>query len=319
MAESVIQLKRQLANSSGAVPTPANAKAPSSGHYGEIQVDSAGYIYTANSTNRVVSQVRNAMNVLFLYGGTLTNSGWTKSGDTWIQEMIVVPCDGGPAMSANFTLGQPLTPLAAESWRATIRQDLLYTLQCGTITPSAGKVIFTTKQNPTYADSDIDVYFYARLAGGYDSMVSPVQVGSIVDTKINAAIDDLNQTIIDRINEQFNDSTVGQLILNNMSIYYATYTLTGWSEISTNGFTYQQTVTVNKVNSSSPDIDANSIFLTTGFFLPTGVASTDDNLAKSIAIINSGYSISQDGNKIVTQVTQKPATEVTVRWVVQKA
>ena len=57
MAESVIQLKRQLANSSGAVPTPANAKAPSSGHYGEIQVDSAGYIYTANSTTKILKEI----------------------------------------------------------------------------------------------------------------------------------------------------------------------------------------------------------------------------------------------------------------------
>ena len=96
-------------------------------------------------------------------------------------------------------------------------------------------------------------------------------------------------------------------------LYTATYLLDGWVATSKNGYNWQQTVTLAPDGNEAPAMNADSVFLTVGGFLPTGVASTDDALADSMACINAGYTTCGNGT-VTTLVVDKPDTDISVRW-----
>nr|DAT87620.1 MAG TPA: hypothetical protein [Caudoviricetes sp.] len=165
---------------------------------------------------------------------------------------------------------------------------------------------------------DIDIYWYARLSGGYDSMVSAQGVGTIVDSAVNKAIDDLKGNITSIVNDAINDSNIYTKINGVCAVYRAKYLASDWTAVSSSGYNYYQAVITSKVSDGNANLNASSIFLTPGFFLPSGTASTDAAYAQAMGIINDGYSTSST-NKIMTYTTTKPTSDIWVYWVVREA
>ena len=181
-----IQMKRQ----GGGVSNNATAIIPTALAYGEIGIDSAGNIYCGNGKTQVTSQVKNAANVLFLYKGTYKKNGWIENSvnSTWSQTVTITAQDGGPAIKADFTLSAPMAAQTDNRETNEQRQDALSVITAGKCTPNdSGQITCLVFEKPSI---DLDVYWYARLSGGYDSMVDAQGVGSIVDSAVNKAIDD---------------------------------------------------------------------------------------------------------------------------------
>lgn len=311
-----IQMKRQ----GGGQSNSATAAVPSTLAYGEIGIDSEGNIYCGNGKTQVTSQVKNAANVLFLYKGTYKADGWTYNSytDAWTQSAVITAQDGGPAIKADFTLS---TPMAAQTDNRTTneqRQDALGMIAAGKCTPQDGGVIICKVfEKPSI---DLDVYWYARVAGGYDSMVNAQGVSSIVDSAVNKAIDDLKDNITSIVDDAINDSNIYTKINGVCAVYRAKYEVSRWVATSYNGYQYRQTVTTYKVSDGNANLNSSSVFLTPGFFLPTGIASTDTAYAQAMGIINDGYSYStSNANQITTYTTTKPTNSIWVYWVVREA
>lgn len=309
-----IQMKRQ----GGGQSNNATAAVPSTLAYGEIGIDSAGNIYCGNGKTQVTSQVKNAANVLFLYKGTYKADGWTYSSATsaWTQSAAAVAQDGGPAIKTDFTLSAPMAAQTDNRVTNEQRQDALGMIAAGKCTPQNGGVIICKVfEKPSI---DLDVYWYARLSGGYDSMVNAQGVSSIVDSAVNKAIDDLKGNITSIVNDAINDSNIYTKINGVCAIYRAKYYASSWTAVSYNGYSYRQIVSTSKVSDGNANLSASSIFLTPGFFLPSGTASSDAAYAQAMGIINDGYSTS-DTNQITTYTTTKPTSDIWVYWVVREA
>lgn len=309
-----IQMKRQ----GGGQSNNATAAMPSTLAYGEIGIDSAGNIYCGNGKTQVTSQVKNAANVLFLYKGTYKSDGWTYSSSTatWTQSAAVTAQDGGPAIKADFTLSEPKAAQTENRVTNEQRQDALGMIAAGKCTPNdSGQITCLVFEKPSI---DIDVYWYARLSGGYDSMVSAQGIGTIVDSAVNKAIDDLKDNITSIVNDAINDSNIYTKINGVCAVYRAKYLASDWTAVSSDGYSYYQAVTTSKVSDGNANLNASSVFLTPGFFLPSGTASTDAAYAQAMGIINDGYSTSST-NKIMTYTTTKPASDIWVYWVVREA
>lgn len=309
-----IQMKRQ----GGGVLNNATAIIPTALAYGEIGIDSAGNIYCGNGKTQVTSQVKNAANVLFLYKGTYKKNGWIENSvnSTWSQTVTITAQDGGPAIKADFTLSAPMAAQTDNRETNEQRQDALSVIAAGKCTPNdSGQITCLVFEKPSI---DLDVYWYARLSGGYDSMVDAQGVGSIVDSAVNKAIDDLKSNISSIVDNAINSSNVYTKINGVCAVYRAKYLASGWMAVSSDGYNYYQEVTTSKVSDGSANLNASSIFLTPGFFLPSGTASTDAAYAQAMGIINDGYSTSGT-NRIMTYTTAKPISDIWVYWVVREA
>ena len=149
-------------------------------------------------------------------------------------------------------------------------------------------------------------------------MVDAQGVGSIVDSAVNKAIDDLKSNISSIVDNAINSSNVYTKINGVCAVYRAKYLASGWMAVSSNGYNYYQEVTTSKVSDGNANLNVSSIFLTPGFFLPSGTASTDAAYAQAMGIINDGYSTSGT-NKIMTYTTTKPISDIWVYWVVREA
>lgn len=308
-----IQMKRQ----GGGASNNAAATIPTALAYGEIGIDSAGNIYCGNGKAQVTSQVKNAANVLFLYKGTYKKNGWVENSanGTWSQTVAITAQDGGPAIKADFTLSAPMAAQTDNRTTNEQRQNALGIISVGKCTPNdSGQITCLVFEKPSI---DLDVYWYARLSGGYDSMVDAQGVSSIVDSAVNKAIDDLKSDITSIVNDAINDSDIYTKINSVCAVYCAKYLASGWTAVSSNGYSYCQKVTTSKVSDGNANLKGSSIFLTPGFFLPSGIASTDAAYAKAIGIINDGYSTS-GANKIKTYTTTRPASDIWVYWVVRE-
>lgn len=308
-----IQMKRQ----GGGVSNNATAITPTALAYGEIGIDSAGNIYCGNGKTQVTSQVKNAANVLFLYKGTYKKNGWIENSvnNTWSQTVTITAQDGGPAIKADFTLSAPMAAQTDNRETNEQRQDALSVIAAGKCTPNdSGQITCLVFEKPSI---DLDVYWYARLSGGYDSMVDAQGVGSIVDSAVNKAIDDLKSNISSIVDNAINSSNVYTKINGVCAVYRAKYLASGWMAVSSDGYNYYQEVTTSKVSDGSANLNASSIFLTPGFFLPSGTASTDAAYAQAMGIINDGYSTSGT-NRIMTYTTAKPISDIWVYWVVRE-
>lgn len=309
-----IQMKRQ----GGGESNNATATIPTALAYGEIGIDSAGNIYCGNGKTQVTSQVKNAANVLFLYKGTYKKDGWIADSvnGTWSQTVAIAAQDGGPAIKADFTLSEPKAAQTENRVTNEQRQDALGMIAAGKCTPNdSGQITCLVFEKPSI---DIDIYWYARLSGGYDSMVSAQGVGTIVDSAVNKAIDDLKSNITSIVNDAINDSNIYTKINGVCAVYRAKYLASGWKAVSSGGYSYRQEVITYKVSDGNANLNASSIFLTPGFFLPSGTASTDAAYAQAMGIINDGYSTSGT-NKIMTYTTTKPISDIWVYWVVREA
>lgn len=309
-----IQMKRQ----GGGASNNAAATIPTALAYGEIGIDSAGNIYCGNGKAQVTSQVKNAANVLFLYKGTYKKNGWIENSknSTWSQTVAITAQDGGPAIKADFTLSAPMAAQTDNRITNEQRQDALGIISVGKCTPNdSGQITCLVFEKPSI---DLDVYWYARLSGGYDSMVDAQGVGTIVDSTVNKAIDDLKSNITSIVNDAINDSNIYTKINGVCAVYRAKYLASGWTAVSSNGYSYYQEVTTSKVSDGNANLNASSIFLTPGFFLPSGTVSTDAACARAMGIINDGYSTSGT-NKIMTYTTTKPTSDIWVYWVVREA
>lgn len=309
-----IQMKRQ----GGGVSNNATAITPTALAYGEIGIDSAGNIYCGNGKTQVTSQVKNAANVLFLYKGTYKKDGWIEDSvnSTWSQTATITAQDGGPAIKADFTLSAPMAAQTDNRETNEQRQDALSVIAAGKCTPNdSGQITCLVFEKPSI---DLDVYWYARLSGGYDSMVSAQGVGTIVDSAVNKAIDDLKSNITSIVDDAINSSNVYTKINSVCAVYRAKYLASDWTAVSSDGYNYYQAVTTSKVSDGNANLNASSIFLTPGFFLPSGTASTDAAYAQAMGIINDGYSTSGT-NKIMTYTTTKPTSDIWVYWVVREA
>ena len=309
-----IQMKRQ----GGGVSNNATAITPTALAYGEIGIDSAGNIYCGNGKTQVTSQVKNAANVLFLYKGAYKKNGWIENSvnNTWSQTVTITAQDGGPAIKADFTLSAPMAAQTDNRETNEQRQDALSVIAAGKCTPNdSGQITCLVFEKPSI---DLDVYWYARLSGGYDSMMDAQGVGSIVDSAVNKAIDDLKSNISSIVDNAINSSNVYTKINGVCAVYRAKYLASGWMAVSSDGYNYYQEVTTSKVSDGSANLNASSIFLTPGFFLPSGTASTDAAYAQAMGIINDGYSTSGT-NRIMTYTTAKPISDIWVYWVVREA
>ena len=308
-----IQMKRQ----GGGKSNNATAAIPTALAYGEIGIDSAGNIYCGNGKTQVTSQVKNAANVLFLYKGTYKKDGWIEDSvnSTWSQTATITAQDGGPAIKADFTLSAPMAAQTDNRETNEQRQDALSAIAAGKCTPNdSGQITCLVFEKPSI---DLDVYWYARLSSGYDSMVDAQGVGSIVDSAVNKAIDDLKSNISSIVDNAINSSNVYTKINGVCAVYRAKYLASGWMTVSSDGYNYYQEVTTSKVSDGSANLNASSIFLTPGFFLPSGIASTDAAYAQAMGIINDGYSTSST-NRITTYTTAKPTSDIWVYWVVRE-
>lgn len=309
-----IQMKRQ----GGGASNNAAATIPTALAYGEIGIDSAGNIYCGNGKAQVTSQVKNAANVLFLYKGTYKKNGWIENSknSTWSQTVAITAQDGGPAIKADFTLSAPMAAQTDNRTTNQQRQDALGIISVGKCTPNdSGQITCLVFEKPLI---DLDVYWYARLSGGYDSMVDAQGVGTVVYSAVNKAIDDLKSNITSIVNDAINDSNIYTKINGVCAVYRAKYLASGWTAVSSNGYSYYQEVTTSKVSDGNASLNASSIFLTPGFFLPSGTVSTDAACARAMGIINDGYSTSGT-NKIMTYTTTKPTSDIWVYWVVREA
>lgn len=309
-----IQMKRQ----GGGKSNNATAAIPTALAYGEIGIDSAGNIYCGNGKTQVTSQVKNAANVLFLYKGTYKKDGWIEDSvnSTWSQTATITAQDGGPAIKADFTLSAPMAAQTDNRETNEQRQDALSVIAAGKCTSNdSGQITCLVFEKPSI---DLDVYWYARLSGGYDSMVDAQGVGSIVDSAVNKAIDDLKSNISSIVDNAINSSNVYTKINGVCAVYRAKYLASGWMAVSSDGYNYYQEVTTSKVSDGSANLNASSIFLTPGFFLLSGTASTDAAYAQAMGIINDGYSTSGT-NRIMTYTTAKPISDIWVYWVVREA
>lgn len=309
-----IQMKRQ----GGGASNNAAATIPTALAYGEIGIDSAGNIYCGNGKAQVTSQVKNAANVLFLYKGTYKKDRWVENSanSTWSQTVAITAQDGGPAIKADFTLSAPMAAQTDNRTTNEQRQNALGIISVGKCTPNdSGQITCLVFEKPSI---DLDVYWYARLSGGYDSMVDAQGVGTIVDSAVNKAIDDLKSNIISIVNDAINDSNIYTKINSVCAVYRAKYLASGWRAVSSNGYSYYQEVTTSKVSDGNANLNASSIFLTPGFFLPSGASSTDAAHARAMGIINDGYSTSGI-NKIMTYTTTKPTSDIWVYWVIREA
>lgn len=291
---STIQMKRQ---GGGAVCNDAMAKVPSALSYGEIAVDCFGNIYCGDGKKQIKSQVKNAGNVLFTYKGTLNKDNWYSSGEMYTQTIIVYPIDGGPDLTADFVLSPPMAQQSENFSTNQITQEALGLVNQGKCIPGKKEVTCKVFSKPTIS---FDIYWYARVSGGYSSLADSGQLQNAVDQAAQALSSKL-QSMVDKSTPQ---------------IYYGTFSATGWQASNFNGYSYVQTINLSKTNPNSKNISSSSVFLTPGFFLPTGSASTDATLSSAMGIINGGYSKSGN-NSITTRVTTKPTCDITVRWVVQ--
>ena len=275
---STIQMKRQGGGTSN---TSSTAKVPSTLAYGEIAVDCFGNMYCGDGKQQVKSQVKNAGNVLFTYKGTLNKDSWYSSGGMYVYTINVASIDGGPDINPDFILSPPMGQQTENFATNQAIQEALGFVNAGRCVPGTKQITCKAFQKPTI---NFDIYWYARsYDGNYSTNVSIVYSGS------------------------------GSA---QPAVYYAIYRADGWTASNVNGYNYTQKVSVQKISAASPNITTSSVFLTPGFFLPTGVANTDAILSSAMGIINSGYSESGN-NSVTTRVTAKPTCDITVRWVVQ--
>ena len=103
-------------------------------------------------------------------------------------------------------------------------------------------------------------------------------------------------------------------------LYTATYTVDGWIDASeseqANGYMFKQVVTLTKDVESSPDVTADSTFMTVGACESSGVLATDQTLLKALGIINAGFTTSGTNN-VTTLVEKKPASDISVKWAIK--
>lgn len=105
-------------------------------------------------------------------------------------------------------------------------------------------------------------------------------------------------------------------------MYSATYKVDEWNEVTDDsmkqkGYAFLNLVNTTKDKSTDPDIGVNSVFVTTGAFTTTGNAQTDATLMEALSIINSGYTKTGVENLVSTYVTEKPESDITVRWAIK--
>ena len=103
-------------------------------------------------------------------------------------------------------------------------------------------------------------------------------------------------------------------------LYTATYTVDGWIDASeseqANGYMFKQVVTLTKDVESSPDVTADSTFMTVGACESSGVLATDQTLLEALGIINAGFTTSGTNN-VTTLVEKKPASDISVKWAIK--
>lgn len=101
------------------------------------------------------------------------------------------------------------------------------------------------------------------------------------------------------------------------AVYTAKLTLNGWTACTgtdlANGYAYKQTATLAKSNNNAPTVTANSVFVSGVGFTPTGVVSTDEELAEVLDIINAGKTVSGAGT-VTVYVQEKPSAAINARW-----
>lgn len=103
-------------------------------------------------------------------------------------------------------------------------------------------------------------------------------------------------------------------------LYTATYLLDGWTEADEDakgrGYNWTQTVQLVPDDPDSPAVTAESVFVTTASYLPTGVVSTDEVLDEALSIIDGGYTTS-GASTVTTLVADKPTADIPVRWAIR--
>ena len=100
--------------------------------------------------------------------------------------------------------------------------------------------------------------------------------------------------------------------------YHATFPVDGWVDCSddekSSGYLYKQTVSITPADDSAPQVTSESEFCDIGTYEPTGIPSTDAMLACAANIVDTGYTVSEDGGKVTTLVSAKPACDITISW-----
>lgn len=116
------------------------------------------------------------------------------------------------------------------------------------------------------------------------------------------------------------ENRIGAGMIAVAPLYTATYLLDGWTEADEDakgrGYNWTQTVQLVPDDPDSPAVTAESVFVTTASYLPTGVVSTDEVLDEALSIIDGGYTTS-GASTVTTLVVDKPTADIPVRWAIR--
>lgn len=116
------------------------------------------------------------------------------------------------------------------------------------------------------------------------------------------------------------ENRIGAGMIAVAPLYTATYLLDGWTEADEDakgrGYNWTQTVQLVPDDNDAPAVTAESVFVTTASYLPTGVVSTDEVLDEALSIIDGGYTTSGAGT-VTTLVVDKPTADIPVRWAIR--
>lgn len=141
---------------------------------------------------------------------------------------------------------------------------------------------------------------------GYGALVAQISTG------------DMKKAVYD---PQDKSRDIFAAVSANAALYSATFLLDGWTaapeDARANGYPYTQTVALVPEETDAPAVTADSLFVTAGTFVPTGVADSDTVLSEALeAIVQDGYAVSGDGT-VTAFVQQEPAADISVRWAIR--
>ena len=172
----------------------------------------------------------------------------------------------------------------------------------------------------TIGDLDTAAYF-AQLAAAIAAHQAEAEAQIEALRKAIAEVEGNTAWMLKALYDSKNrNKDIFDTIIASAPLYTATYLLDGWTEADEDakgrGYNWTQTVQLVPDDNDAPAVTADSIFVTTASYLPTGVVSTDEVLDEALSIIDGGYTTSGAGT-VTTLVVEKPTADIPVRWAIR--
>lgn len=187
--------------------------------------------------------------------------------------------------------------------------------------------IVTAEQVGAYTKAQTDEAINEKVVaiGSGDmtmAVYDPDMVKKPIYKAIEEAVEALKKLVLDKehYDPQGKNKDIFAAITACAPLYTATYLLDGWTEADEDakgrGYNWTQTVQLVPDDNDAPAVTAESVFVTTASYLPTGVVSTDEVLDEALSIIDGGYTTSGAGT-VTTLVVDKPTADIPVRWAIR--